>query len=478
MPFPENRTVMRSALKALTPLAVALLLSGCGSLISTPYERPALEVPGNWQQLAERQAGGQANWWKAFGDAQLDRLVELALAKNNDLGSALLNIRRARLQAGLARDAQWPQLGSNIGAGRSRALRDEDSTAHSYSLSGSVSWEADLWNRLGSATDAAELEALATEQDYSATRLSLIGTVATLYWQVVYLNERMAAAAASIDYARQTLALVEVQYKAGQASSLEQAQARQSLESQLAAEIDLRQQRVVQRNALAVLFDGVMPVIMDEPQRLVRTTLPAVDADLPAALLARRPDLRAAELRLRSTLKSADATRASYYPDLSLTGSLGYSSAALGNLLQNPVGTLGAGISLPFLQYRQMQLDIDISQTDYELAVTRFRQTLYEAMTDVENGLAGRRHYAEQEGMRMRALDAAQEAERIFRIRYQSGAETLQSWLAAQDSRRSAEITLSENRLNQLLNAITLVQALGGDAQEVVVADGPAVGDE
>lgn len=449
----------------LPALALALTLSGCGTLISTPYERPALDIATDWQQFARTQAGAHADWWKAFADAQLDHLVEQALAKNNDLGSALLNTRRARLQAGLAREAQWPQPGASVNASRNRDLGGGGSTSHGYSLNGSVSWEADLWNRLGSATDAAELEALAREQDYAATRLSLIGTVATLYWQIAYLNERLAAAGASIDYSRQTLDLVQVQYNSGQASSLELAEARQSLESQLAAEVDLRQQRVVQRNALAVLFDDATPVEMNEPQSLAQTSLPAVDAGLPASLLSRRPDLRAAELRLRGTLKTVDSTRASYYPDLSLTGTLGYSSEALGNLLQNPVGALGAGLTLPFLQYRQMQLAIDVSKTDYELAVTSFRQTLYEALTDVENNLAGRRHYAEQEGMRARALEAAREAERIYRIRYQSGAETLQSWLAAQETRRSAEITLSENRLNQLLNYITLSQALGGDAQ-------------
>lgn len=462
----------RFPVRTLSLLALAFALSGCGALISTPYQQPALNVPDNWQQIAETQAGNHTDWWKAFGDTQLDRLVEQALAKNNDLGSALLNTRRARLQAGLAREAQWPQPGASFNASRNRDLGGGGSTTHGYALNGSVSWEADLWNRLGSATDAAELEALASEQDYAATRLSLIGTVATLYWQIAYLNERLVASAASVDYARQTLELVQVQYNAGQSSSLELAEARQSLESQLAAEVDLRQQRVVQRNALAVLFDGVAPVLMEEPQSLAQTQLPAVGAGLPASLLARRPDLRAAELRLRSSLKSVDATRASYYPDLSLTGSLGYSSTALGNLLQNPVGALGAGLTLPFLQYRQMQLDIDVSKTDYQLAVTSFRQTLYEALADVENNLAGRRHYAEQEGMRNRALEAAQEAERIYRIRYQSGAETLQSWLAAQETRRAAEITRAENRLNQLLNYITLSQALGGDAQTSALPQG------
>ncbi|TBU95481.1 RND transporter [Pseudomonas dryadis] len=450
----------------LSTLVLALALGGCGSLLSTPYERPALDIPANWQQAGGRQALDGQPWWKAFGDAELDRLIDEALARNNDIGTALLNVRRAQLQAGLIRDGQFPQLSSGFNADRTRALRGEGSTAHSYSLTGSVSWQADLWNRLGSATDAAELEALASEQDYVATRLSLAGTVASLYWQIGYLNERIAASAASIDYARQTLALVQVQYDAGQASALELAEARQSLETQQASEVDLRQQRVEQRNALAVLFDGAAPLTLVEPQSLAGTTLPQVRADLPASLLAQRPDLRAAELRLRSTLKNVDATRASYYPDLSLTGTLGYSSDALGNLLSNPVGALGAGLVLPFLQWNQMKLNVAVSRTDYELAVTDFRQSLYQALVDVENGLAGRLHYAQQEGMRSRALEAATEAERIYRIRYESGAVELQSWLTAQDNRRTAQITLSENRLNQLLNAVTLYQALGGDTGE------------
>lgn len=444
-------------------LLVALALGGCSSLLSTPYERPALNVPASWQQASEQQASNGQAWWKAFADPELDRLIEAALTRNNDIGTALLNVRRARLQAGLTRDDQFPQLSSGMNVDRTRSLGSSGSTAHSYSLTGSVSWEADLWNRLGSATDAAELEALATEQDYAATRLSLAGTVASLYWQIGYLNERLSASDASIDYARQTLQLVQVQYEAGQASALELAESRQSLETQLASEVDLRQQRVEQRNALAVLFDGAAPANLAELQSLQGSVLPAVGADLPASLLARRPDLRAAELRLRSSLKSADATRASYYPTLSLTGTLGYSSAALSNLLQNPVGTLGASLALPFLQWNQMKLNVAVSKTDYELAVTDFRQSLYQALADVENGLAGRQHYAEQQSMRSRALDAASEAERIYRIRYESGAVDLQSWLSAQETRRTAQITLSENRLNQLLNAATLYQALGGD---------------
>lgn len=466
--------MMRFSAKRLSVLCLALSLGGCGSLLGTDYQRPAVELPSSWRETSDSSLATEQPWWQAFADEQLNGLIDLALQRNNDIATALLNVRRAQLQAGLSRDDQFPQLSSSAAAGRSRDLGGGGSTSHSYTLDTAVSWQVDLWNRLGSITDAAELEALASEQDYAATRLSLTATLASIYWQIGYLNERLGSSAQSIAYARKTLALVEVQYEAGRSSSLEVAEARQSLETQLASEVDLRQQRVEQRNAMAVLFDGAVPITFKEPQSLESSFLPPVQADLPASLLANRPDLRAAELRLRSSLKNVDATRASYYPDLSLTGSLGYSSTALADLLENPLGSLASSLTLPFLQWNEMKLNVAVSRTDYEIAVVSFRQNLYQALVDVENSLAGRRHYAEQQQMRSRALDSAKEAERIYRIRYEAGAVDLQSWLSAQETRRSAQVTLAESRLNQLLNAVTLYQALGGatgvDRQEPLAA--------
>lgn len=449
----------------ISGLLLAVTLSGCGSLIHSPYQRPLVEVPNQWQEQVALEKQQYGEWWRGFNDPVLEGLIEQALGRNNSLTTALLNVRRAQLQVGLANDARWPQLSSSVGASRSRDLGSSADTQRSYSFNTGVSWEADLWDRLGSLNDAAQFEANATEQDYAAARLALIGTVANLYWQIAYLNERLTASEASIDYAEQTLAFVQSQYRAGQVSQLELSEAEQSLESQRAARIALLQQRVEQRNAVAVLFNTAEPLAFEEPQSLVGAHIPEVDPGLPASLLSRRPDLQAAEWRLQRTLKNWDATRASYYPDLRLTGSIGYGSDALSQLLKNPMGAVGANISLPFLQVRRMNLDLGISEVDYQIAVTNFRQSLYQALLDVDNQLSGRRYYAEQQGMRERSLTAAKEAERIYRVRYEAGAETLQSWLRAQDTRRSAEISLSENRLNQLLNYISLAQALGGDAR-------------
>ncbi|TBU98312.1 RND transporter [Stutzerimonas kirkiae] len=444
---------------------LALAVSGC-SILRSDYQRPELTIPSTWNEGSglSRLEGDQA-WWQAFQEQRLDSLVEQALLRNNTLGSSLLKVRRAQLQAGLARDALFPQLGSGFDASRSRNLRGDSSTTHSYSLNTSVSWEVDLWQRLASAEDAAQLEALASEGDYEAARLSLVGTLGSLYWQIAYLNERIAFSQQSVEDGERTLALVQVQYDSGKASTLELAEARQSLETLRASHQSLLQQRVEQRNALAVLFDGAIPAELDAIEGLQQAVLPGVAAGLPASLLGRRPDLRAAELRLRASLATVDSTRASYYPGLSLTGSLGFASSALGNVLQNPVAALGSGLTLPFLQWNQMQLNVDIARVDYQTAVVDFRQTLYEALAEVENNLAGRRHYAEQQAMRERALQAASEAERIYRVRYEAGAIDLQSWLNAQETRRNAQITLLENRRDQLLNHIALCQALGGQAQ-------------
>lgn len=443
-------------------LSMLLGLSGCGSLLHSDYQRPQLDVPQQWQHQASTSATATNNWWAAFDDQQLARLIEQALERNNDLGKALLSVRRAQLSAGLQQDALWPQWGASASSSNSRQLRNSPASSHDYSVSTQVSWELDLWDRLGKARDAAELEALATEEDYSATELSLVSTVATLYWQLAYLEQRLALSRNSIADSEQTLAIVQARYQAGEASNLELAEARQSLESLRATDAGLRQQLTEQRTALNILYDGQPPEDMQPITALSQATLPEVDAGLPASLLGRRPDLRAAELRLRSSLATVDATRASYYPSFTLTGSLGSASSSLGNVLQNPVAALGSGLVLPFLQWNQMQLNVDIARTDYQSAVIDFRQTLYEALGDVNDSLAARQHYAEQQVSRENALQAANEAERIYRIRYQSGAVDLQSWLQAQETRRSAEITWLENRRDQLLNYVTLCQALGG----------------
>lgn len=184
---------------------------------------------------------------------------------------------------------------------------------------------------------------------------------------------------------------------------------------------------------------------------------------MPATLLSRRPDLRSAELVLRQSLANIDVVRTSYYPSLSLTAATGATSDSLLNLLANPTAILGAGLALPFVDWKAMQRNTQIAEVQYEASVTQFRQTLYQAFVDVENALSSRKYLAEQATLQAQNLDAARETERLYAIRYRAGAVTLRTWLDAQESLRNAEILLTQARLSQLQNLNTLYLALGGD---------------
>ena len=461
------------------PLALAalLMLGGCAYTLNSLFRTPALKLPAQYSQggavstpltaaTPATPAPAGTPWWTRLNDPVLDQLVADVLARNNNLAAATIRVRRAQLQAGLAEQALQPALAGSASMGTRRSLEGDASSSRSSGVTLSASYEIDLWNKLGSQREVARWEALASEQDRQSTRLALVATTARLYWQLAFVNQRLAANTQSIAYSQTTFQLVQTQYRAGAASGLEVAEAQQALASQQASQSALQQQAVEARTALALLLDSAPgSQEVSNPAALPGGELPALQAGLPASLLARRPDLRAAELRLRESFSKIDATRASYYPALSLTGSLGTSSTQLTNLLQNPVAALGLGVTLPFLQRANMQLSIKVSETQYEEAVVNFRQTLYTALGDVDNALSSRQQLALQATRLEESLQAARTAERLYEARYRAGAAALKAWLDAQEKRRSADIALADNRLARLNSQLALYQALGGDAE-------------
>ena len=440
-------------------LTILLCTAAAGCATTSGYATP--QLPLQYTQAAGPAAeSDQADdhWWQAFGDTRLDALVTRVLAQNNNLAAATILVRRAQLQAGLAADAQLP----HASAGANASLSSSNTQNDQYVASASVSWEVDLFGRLGAERDAARWEARATAEDLAATRLSLIGTTINLYWQLAELNERIALGESSVGYAQDALSLVSSQRAAGAVSDIEVNEARQSLESQRASLEAIQQSRTETRTAMAMLIGQSSWPEQDEPTSLPRAPGPEVKAGLPAQLLARRPDLRAAELRLREALSTVDAARASFYPSLTLTGTAGGTSLELTNVLSNPASVLGVGIDLPFLNFNQLNLQLKVTNADYERAVVLFRQNLLEAFGDVENALSAQRRLAAQ-GERLDAgLRAAREAERLYGVRYRAGAVPLRTYLDAQEQMRAAERAALENRRDQLEAQVTLYEALGG----------------
>ncbi|NNH78218.1 efflux transporter outer membrane subunit [Acinetobacter sp. ANC 5380] len=455
-----------------TKLATALILSGslvgCAAVVKTPYQQPAVNIPNNFQNSKAISQQVHADvyadqWWTLFGDTQLNQLVNQVLATNTDLAVAGINLQQARLQAGLAQNKQGPRVSSSVSAGHNIDLNSGDDSSRGLSLSGGVSYEVDLFGKLARQTEATKWEALATEQDLQSTAQSLVATTANLYWQLGYLNERYAVAQQNLASTQKTYELVRTQYRAGAVSGLDLTSAEQSVQSQKATLSQIEQQKVETRTALAVLMhQPVQQLNVQEPSRLPRIALPTIAAGLPADLLSRRPDLQASELRLRKALASKDATKASYYPSINLTGNLGSTSTSLTNLLQNPALTLGASLSLPFLQYNDMKKDLAISELDYEKSILQYRQTLYQAFADVENALSARTELNKQVALQERNVQLAEKTERLTEVRYRNGAIALKNLLDAQETTRNARLFLVQTKQSQYNAYVTLMQALGG----------------
>jgi len=449
--------INKNTLKALICIGAINFTTGCANMHSD-YVSPQIKVPAHWEGKTSGEVNSADKWWTRFGDPALDHLIEAVLRSNNDLAAATIRVQRARLESGLVATNRTPNVSVGANANTRKDLSGGQ-TNTSYDATVALSYELDLWGKLASARDAGAWRALATEQDRQATALSLVGTTATFYWQIAFLNEQIATSQQTLTYLEQILALVQVRFDAGAATRLDLVQAEQALVAQRVEQTQLEQSRVEARHAMGILFD-------ESPQyriaELPNIALPEIGEGLPAELVSRRPDMQAAELRLRETLANVDQSRASFYPSLTLTGSLGSVSTTLANLLSNPVATLGAGLTLPFVQWNTKKLTIKVSETRYDEAVVGFRQSLYRSLSEVENTLSARKQLATQAGQYEQLKNLSAQAERLARVRYVAGKTGVQPWLDEQNRQRKAVTTLAQNRLNQLNNLVRLYQALGG----------------
>lgn len=449
----------------MSRLAIVFLLAGCLCAAGCATRRepaplPATSLPQAWSTATPAAVGEPGAWWKNFGDPQLDGLIERALQTNNDLAAAAIRVRQAQLQAGLVNTNRNPTVAVNANTGASRSF-DPVQTSRSSNASVSLGLEVDLWGKLESQRTAAAWEAQASGDDCQSIAANLTVTTARLYWQIAYLNQLVSFSEADIAYAGKTLDIVQGKYAAGMVSALNVAQAELNLSSQQAAHTQLVQQRVAARHALAILFDQPPESVVAERAALPEAPMPAIAAGLPAGILGKRPDLRAAEMRLRESLTNVDVTRTSFYPTLTLTSSVSTASMALVDFLKNPVATLGAGLALPFVQWNTRQLSIRVSETQYEEAVVNFRQRLYTALAEVEDGLSARTQLMLEADKLGLAVTQARRAEAIAQTRYLAGATEAQLWLDAQAALRNSERSVLANRFNQLSNQANLYRALG-----------------
>lgn len=441
-----------------------LLCAGCGNMLKSEYQRPLIQYPDHWQTETVGTAPAPFNWLD-FRDPALNSWLHQVMTRNNDLARAVLRVYHAQLNAERTGILAAPDLNARLNSGAERELSGSPSWQDKSGASLGTRYEVDLWGKLARTQDAAEWLSQASEQDLRAARLTLLANASTNYWRIGYLNEQISISQGSLEYAKKTRQLASARFHAGKISPLDVVNAEQNVLKQEDRLLTLQHQRQQALNEQTVLLGAPPGKTVVEPGSLSQGPLPQINSGIPALILGRRPDVYAAEMRLRAALSDIDARRTQYYPSFTLTGTLGTSSSALLAFLSNPVAGIGASLTLPFLEWRKMNVDVKIAQNDYEQRALEFTQTLYKAMSDVDNALSLRTQLMAQETHLRTTLALARKSERLNEVRYHEGAVTITDWLNAQEQRRQTESALSENRFNQYQNLARIYLEFGGEGK-------------
>lgn len=274
-------------------LFAALLVLGLGGCANYPMGSLKTDLlPA--EDVAARYSLNTA-WWKGYHDADLDRIVALALERNVDLALSAIKVNRALYQARLLSADLVPSFSANASAAASHNI-DNGNAARSYQTEFGVSYEVDLWQKLRNAANAQEWEYKATMEDREAARLALVNSVADTYFELKYLDESIKVMDASVKRYQELLRLIEAKYEFGKVASVEPLQAQQSLLSARNSLLDLQDRQNVARQTLRDLLNirpGENPAIGNADLMSYPTV--GVDLDVPVAALSARPDIRASE---------------------------------------------------------------------------------------------------------------------------------------------------------------------------------------
>jgi len=456
-------------LRFLALAAGALALAGCN--LGPDYVRPEDGKDTRFREAdpAGTAAWPDAAWWQGFGSPDLDTLVATARAGNQDIAAAAARVRQADAQM---RIAGAPLLPDAAGAGsaswqQTSALRQGrhiQSDVRQYGMSLAIGWEVDFWGKNRALAEAAQASAVASRFDERAVAISVDAAVAQAWFSAEGAQDRLDVARRNLAESEATLRVVRGRAEAGTASALDVAQ-QEALAAGQRALIPARVNDVEQSLiALGILTGRPPSEISQRPRGLARLKRPAVAPGLPSELLARRPDVAAAEAALVAANANIRAARAAFFPTIRLTGSTGLASTALSEFIHpgSLVASLAAGLTAPIFDGGRLRGQLELTKAQQDELLAAYRRTVLQALTDVDAALADVRATAEQERLQRVAVARSQRAADIARAQLQAGTVDLTAVLQAQTSLYAALVILVEVRQAHFLALISLFKALGG----------------
>lgn len=455
----------------LTSFHKICLISG----IIFPFSTSQAEVPPSPPQTPSSFYQVPANtpltpppvkekWWTIFADPALDQLIDRAEQGNTDIQLAVARLSQARAQLRSAAAEQLPQLsiGGNASKQTGALINAAGGGGTLYSLGGNLSYELDVLGRLSKTKKAARLDTAAAGELVRAAHLLIQTDTAQAYFEIRTLDEERATLAGAAANERAALQILEERARNGLVSELDVVQARGELATINADLLALDRRRAEVEHNLAFLM-GEVPSNLNISGTAVASP-PQIPADIPSAVLARRADIGAAERRLGAATLRVGVAKASWLPQLSLTGSRGYASPSLGTLLQSVTQNFGVGflLSLPFLDGGRRAAAVKSAKADVEVAAVEYRAQILTAFRDVENQLSAVRLLDDQSSVIATASAANLRAKDITEARHRNGMISRLAVLEANRTQLQSARDAVQNKFARYVATIGLVRALGG----------------
>jgi len=453
--------VLRSAL-----LSGTALLAGCA--VGPDYERPELDIPAAYlDQINDGESIANLPWWQIFDDPQLNELVLVALENNRDLRVAAARVAESRALLGVTRAGQFPTLDGSATFTRGNQVSQfvpGVGVQENYFLGLLAGYEADIWGKFRRATEASRAELLATEDNQRAVVISLVADVASTYLLLRDFDSRVDIARDTLTARQSSTDLIQARFDKGTVALIDVNQA-QILEADAAAQLaSLKRQARQAENQLNLLIgQNPRPIVRGKELSDVGA-VPDVPAGLPAELLARRPDVRAAEQALAAQTARIGVAQAARLPSITLTGTAGFTSTELSGLIDSDNELWGVGIDIfgPIFDAGKRRNQVEAEKARTEQALNNYEQTVLNALREVADALAGIEGFREEFTARQEQLTAALSASQLSWARYNGG---VTSYLEVLDSDRNlfaAQLAVSQIRRAKLVAVITLYRALGG----------------
>jgi len=452
--------------------ALMALIVGGGCKVGSDYTAPQATVNSSYMQVDEakgvrQQVGADvSSWWSQIQDPILTQLTQEAVAGNLTLREALFRIQSARATLGATQANQYPQFSEQGGYTHGRNVN----TGKNYSafdLATYMSWEVDFFGRLARANEAAYADMEELRELYREAYVVLCADVAQAYINARSYQEQIRISEENIDIQHSTLQITQTKSEFGSASKLDESQARGICRGTESSVLTLQTLYQQQLNQISILV-GRPPGHVDE---LLRAPAPIPSAPeqimvgIPADLLRRRPDVRAAEQRIIAQNARVGVAIGDLYPVFTLGGSFGLEANSVGNMFDSDAigAAVSPGFSWNILNFGKYRFNVEAKRLKQEQLVAAYRETVLEAAKEVDNALVAYVNERDRVGTLSDAVDAYTDAYELSNERYKSGQIDFQRLLDSQAGKLSYELQYVQCRASMMKSVVDLYRALGGD---------------